>query len=407
MSSSHLTRPRISLDLLARMLERLTPEELALFPARKLPDQIPAEWLASLPPGQLARVRELLAERNVGQQQAPTTAANNRDDLLLMGAVRSSNDKRLPAALRILQRDVGDLADLIHRWRNNLHAAVEVRSLDTAIEFDLGERADPEPEAMPDRAGPVERKRAEISRLLRGMQADFQALFQGEWVLKARIASGADSDGRMARALRNLHDTIAPLEELLARYHTLGLTIAHHEMNEALEQVDRRAAERVEIEQRIQALRAQIRRSGTWLRNGPRNTERDRLENRIQALSQEAATTEHLIRREQLLHWLEAWVDASLDPTAPTLARRRLGEARNMLVRLIREFSSQTERRARDYSGRVAPAAPAQLLRSYFSTKSQAPNLHYAVNSEQVANTLLRLERELVEAMMSGPGAGR
>lgn len=393
MKPTAATKPRISLDMLARMLERLTPEELARFPARKLPENIPADWLKALPPEQLARMRGLLAEREAEMRSDVEHTAD-----AVAEAMRKADTTRLPAALRILQRDVGSLADLIHKWRNNLYATVEVRSLPAGASV-THESSLPSVEEEIPTSTPLERKHDEIERLLRGLHADFLGLFQAEWVLKARIDAGGDPDGQLAAALRNLRVTIAPLEELLARYHTLRLTIAHHEMSGISEQVKASREGRVHIQRRIESLRARLqKRAGSWLRMGS-DPERARIEETIADLGQQAEAFEIPIRRDQVMRWLDAYADTALNPLCRRMAQRRLDEARDMLIRLIEEFSAQAANRVRDYSGRVKPTDAAQMLRGYFGAKAGSPMLNYSAPAATLSTELLRLEKELCESL--------
>lgn len=341
MTTDVQARQPIPLPVFRRLLRSISPEDLRRLPVESLPDDIPLDLVETA----RAELQPILEDLSlaVGSRQL-SRWGGDREQFgdQAAGALEEADRQR---SHEEIERFQGAVRELATQWRQ--------RNSDFNSRL---ERLEPQLDGV----------REEHGRLVQAMQ---------------RIDDAIEAKGpaeRLAEARRRLADHVGRTETALASYYLLSLAIARSEMRSKREEIEANGCEAAQTQERINVLHERLERSqGAWRRNlrpAVARRERERLQQRIQELTQELKDRESVIAERDMTRWLDAVVDASLYARGPD-AERLLRDGRLQLFQLLNQFCIQQE------------SAASQV----------AQNPFLQLNPEQTIEFLLVSERFIVQ----------
>ncbi|MEX0607181.1 MAG: hypothetical protein WD382_11470 [Halofilum sp. (in: g-proteobacteria)] len=302
-------QPTISLAVFQRMLETITPERLRLIPVGSLPEEIPLEVVESARP-ELQPILEELALAVGSNQLSRWGGDREQYGDATASALEEADRKRSHEEAAHFQQAVRDLAAHWRERHNDFSARLE--------------RLSPQLDGL----------REEHGRLVHALQ---------------RIDDALEAKGpvnRLSGARTRLATEIEHYETALASYYGLNLNIARAEMRAKREEIEANAYEEKHIQERIDTLHERLEQTqSAWrrkLRPGVARRERERLQQRIQELTQQLKDGEVVIAERDMTRWLDAVVDASLYIHG-SKAEQVLRDGRLQLFHLLNLFCAQQE----------------------------------------------------------------
>lgn len=361
------TKP-LSENAFRRLVRTLSAEELRRFPLERLPSAVP---LDALDEAEDARKRAALDEL------AWTAGAR---DLHRRTDAASRLDPAVLQALEAAEHAGDQGVDELNRLTDEL---VRQRRA-TGVPGDGGGA----PLQGLERARGLAR---ELGRSVHGLNAALDVL--------ERPFVGRDAfQDRVNEARTRAKDVLTAIESALGRYHVLEMELARGDMSAKRTQCEREAARVQELDEQIQAVRAKLdqhgRMSRRLLRPRVARREREHLLQRLQVLALRRDGCETYISEDDLLHWLDVVVNASLH-VPPERWDENARHARLLLYRLMNVYCLQQE------------AAAQQVATSAFMRTDARGAIDFYLGSEQFILQYFSRKRQEVTQWVAGAAADR
>lgn len=355
----------LSENAFRRLVRTLSADELRRFPLERLPSAVP-----------LDAVNEADDPRKRAALDELAWAVGSRD----LRQRTDATERLEPAVLQALEaaETIGDQGvDELNRLTDEL--ARQRRAARTGAEASLRG---------------LERARSlawELGQAVHRLEAALDVL--------DRPFIGRDAfQDRISAARTRAKDVLAGLESALGRYHVLEMELARGDMSAKRAQCEVEAARMRELDEQIQAVRAKLDQhsglSRRLLRPRVARREREYLLERLQVLTRKRDGCETYISEDDLLHWLDVVVNASLH-VPPQRWEENARHARLLLYRLMNVYCLQQE------------AAAQQVATSAFVRTDARGAIDFYLGSEQFILQYFSRKRQEVTQWVAGAAADR
>ncbi|MCG5494274.1 hypothetical protein [Ectothiorhodospira variabilis] len=364
MSSKAGAQPVIPMAVFRKMVAQLPAEELSRLPPEKLPENIPLDLVDEAPYYSRRAVEGLILSANayhlerrlhIQEQYGPE----------VMSALDKSQVVGNTANVKIFWQKLEDLRRMYEQWRK-----------------------DPGPQNL-DRLGNQIRT---LNALLLDVRAENADTTRSAQLLREQVC-GPELEAMFQQAIERLHEHSERIENLLARYFRIRITVAQHEMQVRLKQINTLDRQAENLREQIEDLRTQLEDSQTLWRRAVKRLHADQqaehLQSRIMALAGELRSREVSISETQLTQWLDALVDAALHPLTRPSVSSHMGDGRMALYSLLSRYCQQQENSAR------------QIARNPFLQVDPAQAIRFVLLSEQFILDYFRKKRNETTAWIS------
>lgn len=355
----------LSENAFRRLVRTLSADELRQFPLDRLPPAVPLDAVNEADdPGKRAALDELAWTAGARDLRERTDAASRLEPDVLQA---------LEAAETASDRGVDELNRLTDELVRQRHAA--------------GEGGEASLQGL-------ERARGLAWELGRGVHRLNAALD----VLDRPFVGRDAFQDRVSAARARAKDVLSGLESSLGRYHVLEMELARGDMSARRAQCELEAARIRELDEQIQAVRAKLdqhsRMSRRLLRPRVARREREYLLHRLQVLSRQRDGFESYISEDDLLHWLDVVVNASMH-VPPERWDENARHARLLLYRLMNVYCLQQE------------TAAQQVATSAFLRTDARGAIDFYLGSEQFILQYFSRKRQEVTQWVAGAAQDR
>lgn len=354
---------RISENAFRRLVRTLSVEQLRSFPVERLPRSVP---LDAVDENDDPRKRQILDELawSAGAEEAERSVA-------LAESVDPDTRAALETAEAASNRGVDDLNrltdEMARRWGPG----------------DYGNDLLDEPTQHLEQARDGARRLAErVGELNRALA-----------VIDRPFAASERFRERVSAARMHAKKVLSSVEAALGRYELIEMDIAHGAMRAKQAQCEDEARRVRELDAQIEAVRDKLRQQGGMARRllKPRvaKQQREQLLQRLQTLAEKREAAESFVSEEDLLHWLDVLVEASLYVPQERW-RVRAQKTRLLLYRLLNVYCLQQE------------TAAQQLAQSPMLRANARDAIGYYLSSEQFILRYFSRKRQEVTLWLSG-----
>ncbi len=345
----------ISENLFRRLVVRLTAQQLRDLPVDRLPSSIPFDAVDSqTDPAKYAVLNELAWTVGARELERRCEAADRLD---------SESREALETAEAASARPVAELDRMTERvsraWANGDFRGDALSESSQTLERGRA------------RAGEIAEQ---VGRLHRAL-----ALLDRPWVADGPLLERISAARQHARAV--LHS----LEGGLGRYELLEVDITQGDMRARQAQCDLELSRFRELDEKIEIVEEKLRRPRQMLRRliSPRvaRQEREYLLQRLDTLIRRRDSIESFVSEDDLMHWLDVLVNASLHVPKDQW-RQRAQRTRLLLYRLMNVYCLQQEMAAHQLALRATPGVNAEQAIGYY-LKSERFILSYFARKRQ------------------------
>lgn len=358
----------LSENAFRRLVRTLSADELRRFPLDRLPSAVPLDAVNEADdPRKRAALDELAWTAGSRDLRQRTDAASRLEPAVLQAleAAETAGDQGVD--------ELNRLTDEIVRQRQAARAA-----------GDSGEAS----------LQGLERARGlawELGRAVHGLNAALDVL--------ERPFIGRDAfQDRVSAARARARDALSGLESALGRHHVLEMELARGDMSAKRTRCELEAARVRELDEQIHAVRAKLdqhsRMSRRLLRPRVARREREHLLQRLEVLARRRDGCESYISEDDLLHWLDVVVNASLH-VPPQRWDENARHARLLLFRLMNVYCLQQE------------TAAQQVATSAFLRTDARGAIDFYLGSEQFILQYFSRKRQEVTQWVAGAAADR
>ncbi len=312
----------ISLAVFIEMLNRLPPEKILLLPVDRLPENIPSNISDNVPFASRAAVDDLLMASSSFHLQRRLHDQEYYGDEIV-AAMDKANATGDSASVRVLKNKIITLVTMLRDAKENKKAHTTEQFI-TAIN--------------------------RINNLLLDVRSEQNDLYKTLQILKKTIPRVISDSARIGKALRQIKLKINTTDKLLGEYFILRLRVLSNVI--ALKQKEIQVEEEDSLLKRqgIQELSKQLDKTQSlWkrtLRRGKLTDEEMRIQQRIEELVYKLKASETIISENDLIIWLDAIVDASLNEHALNRVAKSLRDARFSLYYLLNKYCQKQEQAA-------------------------------------------------------------
>ena len=345
----------ISDKLFRRLVVRLTARQLRDLPVDQLPRSIPFDAVdPDADPAKYAVLNELAWTVGARELERRCEAADRLD---------AETREALETAEAATARPVAELdrmTECVSRaWREGDFRADALSESSQLLERGRA------------RAGEIAE---EVGRLHRAL-----AVLDRPWVADDRLLERISAGRQHARAV--LHS----LEGGLGRYELLEVDITQGDMRARQVQCDLELSRFRELDEKIKLVEEKLRRPRHLIRRliSPRVARREReyLLQRLDTLIRRRDAIESFVSEDDLMHWLDVLVNASLH-VPRNQWRQRAQRTRLLLFRLMNVYCLQQEMAAHQVAMRALPGVNAEQAIGYY-LKSERFILKYFARKRQ------------------------
>ncbi len=369
----------ISLDLLGKMMRSLSAEQLAKLPVEKLPEQVPELVFTIGTPEKNAVLEDLLMRRD-GERIARQVDDVEKYGKPLAEAFRFAETLTAPPVVREFVKQVEALSALLGESRTEADRERVARRGEVVLELLPKVAASPYLKA---------------ERLLVELAADTtdRAVRQ-----------------RVRRALQRFTRTLAPAQRAMATFNGQRIALANQEMAALRKRLKRAATKQSRLLAELDDAHATLNsQRSLWRRALGRyysSEDYARTQEQIKELLAAKQLGEVLIDDQDLVRWLDAIVDATLDgQTRRSEPVQGVHASRVLLLSLLEAYCRQQEESALQVARNpFTQVNPKQAMR--FMLASEQFILDYFARKQEQQSCLLRstarTRRERLGHLMDG-----
>ena len=348
---------RISETLFRRLITRLTAEQLSQLPVDSLPANVPLDAVdADLDPKKYEVLNQLAWAVGARDLERRCEASDR-----LAGPVRDA----LETAEAADARSVAELDRLTETvataWRAGDFRG-DVLSTPTQA---------------------LERARVRAADLAREVGALHRALA----VLDRPFAADGALLDRVSAARLHAKKVLRAKEAALGRQELLEVDIAQGDMRARQQQCDLELSRYRQLDEQIQTIEQKLRRPRRMLKRliSPRLARRQHeyLVERLDTLMRKRDSIESFVSEEDLMHWLDVLVNATLHVPREQW-RQRAQRTRLLLYRLLNVYCLQQETAAHQVALRAVPGVNAKEAIGYYLQSEQFILTYFARKKQEV-----------------------
>ncbi|MGI9304545.1 MAG: hypothetical protein ACR2RB_17850 [Gammaproteobacteria bacterium] len=375
-----------SMDVFIRLLKSLPSNRIRQLPLDRLPPEIPQGIINEVPVSSRGAVEELLLAANVFQLK------RRREDLDRYGddivaALDAANRPGKSANVKVFENKILMIVQMLR----------EAQEQGQAISTDL-----------------LESNVLHINRLLIDIRSENAGILRDKSLIERGEPIDLEDERRFQKAAKRLESRATTLGKALTEYYVLRLKILARAIFDKHKEVTKNKAAEATLMDEIIELRGRLESSqALWRRAlNKEKTKQDyeKLQSRITGLAKELSTIEVVIAEKDLTAWLDAIVDASLNPQSVIRAERLIGAARASLYVLLQKFCLSQENSALQIAQNPflqidAEQAIRFMLRSeqfileYFANKKKDDSALLSGAARVKIEDLDRLEREILDEL--------
>lgn len=361
----NLTKPQISIDMFCKLLQKLTPAELAQLPSNKLPRHIPEEVIKTASPEMRKLLEDLVVSLEIDRVDQQVQDMDKYGQTLANALQKAETPKR-PDSHKLLAKYLTELANLLHAWRG-----------DSALETQT--RAKVSFEALVGRL-------ATAAELIDDLRGELAAFNRAEYLISTEGRKAGIHRGRLTDAVAQLREKTEPALQQMAQFNTLRLTLCQQEMDNLHNGLIKEDANQLDLQSHLNQLHKDLKnQQSAWrkaLAKYRNNEDHSRIQKQISQLLATKNAAEVIVPENALQRWLDAVVDACLDVYSHQLCSKQLPEARSRLYWLLRRYSQQQENNARQIAKNPFTQVNPQLAIEYMLL-SEKFILEYFVHKQQ------------------------
>lgn len=314
--------PAISLAVFIEMLSKLPPEKILQLPVDRLPENIPSNISDKVPLASRAAVDDLLMAASSFHLQRRLHDQEYYGDEIV-AAMDKANATSDSAVVRVFKDKIITLVTM-------LRDAKEDKKTYTTQQF----------------VTLINR----INNLMLDVRSDQNDLYKTLLILKKTIPRVITDNERIGKSLRQLKLKINTTDKLLGEYFILRLRVLSNVIASKQKEIQTEEADSVLKRQGIQELSKQLDKTQSlWkrtLRKGKLTDEEIKIQQRIEELVHKLKASETIISENDLIIWLDAIVDASLNEHALNRVAKSLRDARFSLYYLLNKYCQKQEQSA-------------------------------------------------------------
>jgi hypothetical protein len=254
-----------------------------------------------------------------------------------------------------------------------------------------------------------------INVILEKLSGDYLAMVRAEHQLKSRVKQGGPAKDKYTEAVAVLHRILAPLDDTIAQFHTLKLTIAFEELTLTHRRRREIKKQQQEMDAAIEKLNKSLRIKRAWTRLLPRRYGRAQQEAMAAEISRLKLQKELLgeaVPAKMIFNWLDAIIEATLDPLSNKMAQRRIRATRELFFPSLKrpvqtaddqiisasaqnsETDGETDRAMENSDD--GPPAPEQLIKAFFRRKRDDEGFMFRGSREAKHQQLESLYRNML-----------
>jgi len=339
--------PQIPLEVLRKMIQTMSADELSQLPPEKLPEKIPVDLVDDAPIYSRNALESLILASNSYHLQKRMELQQRYGDEV-MSAMDKSKTMLNTATLRVFKNKLDDLQKVRRRWH-------ETRDKD---------------------------KRDLLIKSIKNMQGQVLDVRAENAQLTMAIRTLVDTKPILSEDAPVLEENIIQLkkgseyiERRLAEFFLLRLEALNTEMQQRYKEILNFEEEAAILDHEIEVLREKLERSqNVWKRTFRRdqaNHEMEELQTLISTMVAERQSKEGAISENNLTIWLDTIVDASVHPFTRDKVHKVMGIARRALFYLLSKYCAQQETSAM------------QIARNPFLQVDAKQAIKYMLMSEQ------------------------
>lgn len=345
----------ISENVFRRLVARLSARQLRDLPADRLPASIPFDAVDQhADPDKYAALNELAWMVGARELERRCEAADRLDP---------DSREALETAEAASARPVAELDRMTERVSRAWQAS------------------DFRGDALSEASQMLERGRARAGEIAEQVGRLHRALAVLD---RPRVADGRLLD-RISAARQHARSALHSLEGGLGRYELLEVDITQGDMRARQAQCDLELSRFRELDEKIELVEQKLRRPRQLIRRliTPRvaRQEREYLLQRLDTLTRRRDSIESFVSEDDLMHWLDVLVNASLHVPQEQW-RQRAQRTRLLLYRLMNVYCLQQEMAAHQVAVRATPGVNAEQAIGYY-LKSERFILNYFVRKRQ------------------------
>ncbi|MEA3412080.1 MAG: hypothetical protein U9R74_11160 [Pseudomonadota bacterium] len=369
-----------------RLVQTLPPERISSIPVESLPDNIPSNIAHQLPSSSRQAVESLLLAANSYHlaRRLKDEDAYGKDIVEALDRARSSGET---ANIRIFKDKILNMVSMLQDYQRNK------KSYPIAL---------------------FSKNIVSVNDLLIDVRSQLASVYKTIEVLKSVEAKSEADATRFELAIQQLQKQSETIERLLSEYYIFRIKIMARAINEKRKAVEEEETRNAHIPQLLAELRSKLEVSRTfWKRKlKPRKTGDQALEiqQQISDLMNEMKQNEVVISETDLTLWLDAIVDASINPQSVQRASRPVRDARISLYFLLTMYCRKQEESALQIAQNpfmhVEPEKAIQyvllseqFILDYFANKKKDTTAWLSGAAKSKIDELDRLQKDLLSEL--------
>ena len=372
-----------------KFIAGMTPSQLAKLSPSKIPENIPASFINSLPVASRKPIEDLVFSRNIRQ-------------LKVRQKIKNELGKEAISALDIARRV--SLNGSIVQLKNKLIGIKDIKKkkLNQLSNMMIAEK---QLEFAMINEGLVAEVRQEYAEVSYALQ-----------ILKAKAADNNKHAESIYPAVEKLrkHGTIS--YQLIGLFFLERLQACHYIMAKKITAIEEQDVNLETAANRIDELNEQLRRSQSTVKRTFKKavaaTEREAIQKKISHLSAQIKAYEVPISDTELTLWLDAIVDYSLYKNTELRGHLILNKAKNNLLKLMLRYCQIQETTAKTVAAnpflRISPEKvitftlkTEEFVLEYFKAKRIEITTMLSLTANEKSEDLAKIEKEIVSMLRS------
>jgi len=367
-----------------KFIHGMTPDELSKLPADKIPENIPASFISSLPVASRKPIEDLVFSRNIKQLQVRQKIKNElgKDTISALDIARRIS---VNGSINQLKNKLIGLKNIKKKKLNRLS---NMMIAEKQLEFAMINE------------GLVAEVRQEYAEVSYAMQ-----------ILKAKAADHNKHAESIYPAVEKLRKHGKISYQLIGLFFLERLQACHYIMAKKITSIEEQDVNLGKAEARIEELNEQLRKSQSKVKRAFRKqtaaTEREAIQKKISHLSAQIKAYEVPISDTELTLWLDAIVDYSLYKNTELRGHLILNKAKNNLLKLMLRYCQIQESTAKTVAAnpflRISPEKvitftlkTEQFVLEYFKAKRLEITTMLSLTANEKSEDLAKIEKEII-----------
>ena len=356
----------LSLKQFLKLLQTLPPSRITELPIENLPSNIPADISEQVPIASRSAVDDLIMEANSFHLKRRMRDQETYGDQLV-AALDKAKTTSGSANLRVFKNKILVLVDMLQAAQQGTKKIGN----DTFVKH-IGA----------------------INNLLIDVRSETIQLHESLAVIEKAKPANDDDKERFEYSCQLLRKQTTSVGKILAEYYILRLKVLARAIHLKRKLIETREATTQEKQQKVDILREQLQEAQTlWKRTMKRKQTKDEtkeIQQEIYNLINEIKASEVVIAENDLILWLDAIVEATLNDESKKRVSNSLRQARISLYYLLNKFCASQE------------ASALQIAQNPFIQVDPEKAIKFVLMSEQFILNYFTKKKNTATAWLSG-----